>query len=305
MNHLLSSRDISKQEILKFFKKADKFLPIVLEKKKLKIAEGKILATLFYEPSTRTRFSFETAMLRLGGAVISNADMNATSSSKKGETLYDTAKMVSTYADIVAVRHPSAGSVVDLAVGSSVPVINAGDGPGDHPTQGLLDLYTMWKHFGKIDGLTIGMVGDLKNSRVLHYQCELLVNFKNLKFIFVAPNGLEMPVEITKMLLKNKFVVKEMQDLKEAAPLLDVLSQTRIQKERFGSEEEYKKYRGIYIVDCDLMKICKKNMILMHPLPRVDEIEVEVDSDSRAKYFEQVGNGVAVRMAIIAKLLDL
>ena len=186
-----------------------------------------------------------------------------------------------------------------------MPVINAGDGPGDHPTQGLLDLYTMWKHFGKIDGLTIGMVGDLKNSRVLHSQCELLVNFKNLKFIFVAPNGLEMPVEITKMLLKNKFVVKEMQDLKEAAPLLDVLSQTRIQKERFGSEEEYKKYRGIYIVDCDLMKICKKNMILMHPLPRVDEIEVEVDSDSRAKYFEQVGNGVAVRMAIIAKLLDL
>ncbi len=305
MNHLLSSRDISKQEILKFFKKADKFLPIVLDKKKLKIAEGKILATLFYEPSTRTRFSFETAMIRLGGAVISNADMNATSSSKKGETLYDTAKMVSTYADIIAVRHPSAGSVEDFASGSSVPVINSGDGPGDHPTQGLLDLYTIHKNFGKIDGLTIAMVGDLKNSRVLHSQCELLLNFKNLKFIFVAPKGLEMPEEITKMLLKNKFAVSEMQDLKAAAPLVDVLSQTRIQKERFGSEEEYKKYRGIYIVDSNLMKICKKNMILMHPLPRVDEIDVDVDSDSRAKYFEQVSNGVAVRMAIIAKLLDL
>lgn len=305
MNHLLSSRDISKQEILKFFKKADKFLPIVLEKKKLKIAEGKILATLFYEPSTRTRFSFETAMIRLGGSVISNADMSSTSSSKKGETLYDTAKMVSTYADIIAVRHPSAGSVEDFASGSSVPVINSGDGPGDHPTQGLLDLYTIHKNFGKIDGLTIAMVGDLKNSRVLHSQCELLANFKNLKFIFVAPKGLEMPVEITKMLLKNKFEVSEINDLKAAAPLVDVMSQTRIQKERFGSEEEYKKYRGIYIVDLNLMKICKKNMILIHPLPRVDEIGVDVDSDSRAKYFEQVSNGVAVRMAIIAKLLDL
>lgn len=305
MNHLLSSRDLSKQEILKFFKRADKFLSIVLEKKKLKIADGKILATLFYEPSTRTRFSFETAMLRLGGSVISNADMNATSSTKKGETLYDTAKMVSTYANIVAVRHPSAGSVADFASGSSVPVINAGDGPGDHPTQGLLDLYTMWKHFGKIDGLTIGMVGDLKNSRVLHSQCELLANFKNLKFVFVAPKGLEMPVEITKILLKNKFNVKEMQDLKEAAPLFDVLSQTRIQKERFGSDEEYRKYRGIYIVNSDLMKICKKNMILIHPLPRVDEIEVDVDSDSRAKYFEQVENGVAMRMALIASFLNL
>lgn len=305
MNNLLSSRDLSKQEILKFFKKADKFLPTVLQKKKLKIADGKILATLFYEPSTRTRFSFETAMLRLGGNVISNADMNATSSSKKGETLYDTAKMVSTYADIIAVRHPSAGSVSDFAEGSSVPVINAGDGPGDHPTQGLLDLYTIQKNFGKIDGLTIGMVGDLKNSRVLHSQCEYLSNFKNLRFIFVAPKGLEMPAEISKMLLKKKFEVVETQDLNKFAPDMDVLSQTRIQKERFGSDEEYRKYRGIYIVDRKLMKICKKNMILMHPLPRVDEIEVEIDSDPRAKYFEQVQNGVAVRMALIATLLNL
>ncbi|MBI4127273.1 aspartate carbamoyltransferase [Candidatus Peregrinibacteria bacterium] len=303
MNHLLRSGDLSKQELLKFFAKADKFLPVVSEKKKLKIAEGNILATLFYEPSTRTRFSFETAMIRLGGAVISNADMNATSSVKKGETLFDTAKMLSTYANIIAVRHPSAGSVADFAKGSSVPVINAGDGPGDHPTQGLLDMYTIWKHFGKIDGLTIGMVGDLKNSRVLHAECEMLSKFKGVKFVFVSPKGLEMPAEIVKKLMKFKIEVTG--DLNKVVGDFDVLSQTRIQKERFGSDEEYRKYKGIYIVTKDLMKRAKKNMILIHPLPRVDEIEIAVDSDPRAKYFEQAGNGVAVRMAIIAKLLNL
>lgn len=278
---------------------------IVKDKKKLQLADGKILATLFYEPSTRTRFSFETAMLRLGGSVISNADMSSTSSSKKGETLYDTAKMVSTFADIIVMRHPAVGSVENFAKGSNVPVVNGGDGAGDHPSQGILDLYTIYKNFGRIDGLTIGMVGDLKNSRVLHSECQLLSNFTGLRFIFVAPKGLEMPDEILNMLRNKKFKIEFASNLSEAIKEFDVMSFTRIQKERFQSENEYMRYKGIYLADSQLMKNAKEKMILIHPLPRVDEIALELDSDPRSKYFEQISNGVAVRMAIISHLLKL
>ncbi len=305
MNHLLSSRDLSKNEILRFFKKADKFLPTVLEKKMLKLASGKILATLFYEPSTRTRFSFETAMIRLGGSVISNADMNSTSSSKKGETLFDTAKMVSTFADIIAVRHPTSGAVADFAKGSSVPVINGGDGAGDHPTQGLLDIFTIWKNFGKIDGLTIAMVGDLKNSRVVHSQCEYLMHFKKIKFILVSPEALKLPNELVSRLKKNGFEVEETAHLEEVIGKCDVLSDTRIQEERFESKAEYLKHNGVYILTTELMKKAKKDMIVIDPLPRVNHIDPKVDSDPRARYFEQVANGVAIRMALISTLLNL
>ena len=305
MNHLLSSRDLSKNEILKFFQKADKFLPVVLEKKKLKLADGKILATLFYEPSTRTRFSFETAMIRLGGAVISNADMNSTSSSKKGESLYDTAKMVSTYADIIAVRHPTAGAVTEFAKGSSVPVVNGGDGAGDHPTQGLLDIFTIWKNFGKIDGLTIAMAGDLKNSRVVHSQCEYLMHFKKIKFILVSPDALKLPSDLVTRLKKNGFEVEETKNLESIMGKCDVLSDTRIQEERFESKAEYLKHNGVYILKPELMQKAKKDMIVIDPLPRVNHIDPAVDKDPRAKYFEQIANSVAIRMAIIAKLLDL
>jgi aspartate carbamoyltransferase catalytic subunit len=305
MNHLLRAGDITKEEVLAIFAKADEFLPTVKEKKSLNLAEGKILATLFYEPSTRTRFSFETAMLRLGGKVISNADMGATSSAKKGETLYDTAKMVSTFANIIAMRHPEKGSVAEFARGSNVPVVNGGDGAGDHPTQGLLDIYTIWKKFGKFEGLTIGMIGDLKNGRVPHSQCEFLKNFPGIKFIFVAPAELQMPDEIVAELKDAGFDVEMTEDLSALISEMDVIADTRIQQERFSSEAEYLKFKGVYILDAAMMSKAKKDAILMHPLPRVDEIAVEVDNDPRAKYFEQVENGVAVRMALIAKLLGL
>lgn len=305
MNHLLSSKDLTKEEILAVFERASEFFPTVSEKKMLDLAKGKILATLFYEPSTRTRFSFETAMIRLGGAVISNPNMLETSSAKKGETLYDTAKMVSTFANIIAIRHPEQGSVMEFVRGSSVPVINGGDGAGDHPTQGLLDAYTIYKQFGQFDGLTIGMIGDLKNGRVPHSECAYLSKFSRIKFIFVSPNGLEMPREIVEDLKSKEFEVDETENLEDSIAKMDVIAHTRIQKERFASEEEYLKFKGVYIINAGLMAKAKKEAILIHALPRVDEIAVEVDADPRAKYFEQVKNGVAIRMALIAKLLNL
>lgn len=245
--------------------------------------EGKVLATLFYEPSTRTRFSFEAAMIRLGGRVISNPEMVITSSAAKGESLADTGETVSRFADVIAMRHSEAGAVAQLAEGSSVPVLNAGDGSADHPTQGLLDVFTMWREFGGLDGLTVGMVGDLKYGRVPHSQYELLSKF-DVKFVFVAPEGLEMPEEY-----EGERVV----DLAGIIGDLDVLAVTRVQKERFeGGDYDYR-------VDKELMKGAKEKMIVIHPLPRVSELAEEVDLDPRARYFEQMTNGVAVRMALL------
>lgn len=305
MNHLLSSGDLTLDEVELLLKRAAEFLPTVRERLRLKVAEGKILATLFYEPSTRTRFSFETAMLRLGGHVISNADMGSTSSAKKGESLFDTAKMVSTFADVIAMRHPVAGSVAEFSTGSSAPVANAGDGAGDHPSQGLLDLFTVQQEKGTLEGLTWLMVGDLKNSRVVHSQCKYLSHFKGNKFVLVSPEGLKMPAALVESLRAQGFEVKETENLEEAIGECDVFSHTRIQEERFESHEEFLKYKGVYIVTPDLLKKAKKAMIMIHPLPRVDEIDVLVDLDPRAKYFEQPIYGVAMRMAILAELLGL
>lgn len=304
MQHLLHSKDLSQDEILGLLDRAEQFFPTVEKREKLDLAKGKILATLFYEPSTRTRFSFETAMLRLGGEVISNAEMGSTSSAKKGETLYDTGRVVSELADIIAMRHPEPGSVADLAKGSRVPVVNAGDGPGDHPTQGLLDLFTIRRALGRLENFTIVMVGDLKNSRVVHAQCELLMNFKKIHFILVSPDALKLPRSIVKA-LEKKFKVEETDHLEAAITGCDVLSHTRIQKERFSTEAEYKKHKGVYVLTPALMKKASEDMIVIHPLPRVDEIDPEVDKNPRARYFEQVGNGVAMRMAILATLLGL
>lgn len=304
MQHLLNSKDLTRTDLLSLLDRSEEFLPTVEGRTKLELAHGKILATLFYEPSTRTRFSFETAMLRLGGMVISNADMGSTSSAKKGETLYDTGKMVSTFADIIAMRHPQAGSVAELAKGSSVPVVNGGDGPGDHPTQGLLDVFTIRKCLGRLDNFTIAMVGDLKNSRVVHSQCEYLMHFEGVKFILVSPEGLKMPAEIVEK-LRTKFEVQETESLEEGLAECDVLSDTRIQQERFESEAEYLKFNGVYVLTPALMTKAKTDMIVIDPLPRVNHIDPAVDSDTRAKYFDQVKNGVAVRMAILATLLGL
>ena len=264
--------------------------------------EGKIMATLFYEPSTRTRFSFEVAMQRLGGRVVSNADMMTTSSFTKMETLEDTGKVISQMVDVIVMRHPQPGSVARLASKSDVPVINAGDGPAAHPTQALLDLYTIWKKFEKIDGLKIGLLGDLKNSRVQHSQVWLLKNFK-VRFVLSSPKGLEMPKEILKEMKEKGLEYEVVSTLDELIEVADVISVSRIQKERFSSEKEYKKYAGLFVLDARGMKNARGNAIVIHPLPRVDELAVDVDVDSRAKYFEQVENGVAVRMALLKKIL--
>lgn len=305
MQHLLHSKDLSREEILSLLDRAEQFLPTVQKRGRLRLAEGKILATLFYEPSTRTRFSFETAMLRLGGHVISNADMKGTSSVVKGETLYDTGKMASTFADIIAMRHPEEGSVAELARGSGVPVVNAGDGPGDHPTQGLLDLFTIRRHVGRLDKFTIAMMGDLKHSRVFHAQCEQLMKFGKVHFYLVSPDGLKMPREMVSRLKKEGCKVEETDHPSAAITECDVLSINRIQKERFASPAEAKKYSGVYVLTPALMKKASKNMIVIDPLPRVDEMDTAIDKDPRAKYFEQVENGVALRMAVIADLLGL
>lgn len=280
----------------------------------LKLMDGKILATLFYEPSTRTRMSFESAFLRLGGKVVSGADMAGNSSVRKGESLYDTGRVVSEFADLIVVRHPEAGSVVEIARGAKdagdvngyvVPVLNAGDGIGDHPTQALLDVYTIWKEFGgKLDKLVIGMVGDLKNGRVPHSQCELLKHW-NVEFVFVSPKALAMPWNVKDDLtaVERKFV--ETENLAMVIGGMDVICATRIQAERFKTQKEYLKYKGVYIIDSVMMKKVKKKALLLHPLPRVDEISVDVDRDPRAKYFEQVGNGLCLRMALMAEVMGV
>jgi len=276
----------------------------IFEKGGNQIMKGKILATLFWEPSTRTRFSFETAMLKLGGQVISNFSMGQSSSITKGETLEDTARTISCFVDIIAMRHHQQGAVAEFTKGSSAPVINAGDGAGDHPTQGLLDIYTIWKwrkfeNFEKAFGnLTIGMIGDLKNSRVVHAQLQLLKFFKP-KFILVSPNALRMPEVYLNMLKDYDCEYEETEDLESVISDFDVLSDTRIQQERFENREEFEKYRTFYQIGNKIMKKAKKDMIVIAPLPRFGELLPEFDSDPRAKYFEQVKNGVALRMGLI------
>ncbi|MFA6917291.1 MAG: aspartate carbamoyltransferase [Candidatus Gracilibacteria bacterium] len=300
--NILSAKQFDKKSLLELFKTTSEMEKVLKSGKNLKIADGKILATLFFESSTRTRFSFESAMLRLGGQVISNADMVKTSSSTKNESLEDTGKVVSRMADLIVMRSAEVDSVKRLASKSDCPVINAGDGVDEHPTQALLDLYTVWKHKKTLDGLTFGMIGDLKNGRVPHSQVYLLKNF-DVKFVFVSPKGLRMPREIVSELSFVGFEIEESDDLFLEIRKMDVIAMTRIQKERFESEEEYLKYAGSYVLDKNMMKKAKKDALILHPLPRVDEIAVEVDDDPRAKYFEQVRNGTAVRMALMAKVL--
>ncbi len=301
---ILSTGQFSQEDILNILKLASKLDKAMASGVRLDtLLHGKLMATIFFEPSTRTRFSHETAMLRLGGSVISNPDMISLSSYKKQETLEDTGKMVGTFADVVVMRHPEPHSVAKLANGTDTPVINAGDGPNEHPTQGLLDLYTIWKNKGELfDGLNIGMVGDLKFGRVPHSQCDLLKHF-DVRFTFVAPKDLAMPREIVEELKKAGREVVETENLEEVIGEMDVISMTRVQEERFEDKNEYLKYKGVYILNAELMKQAKKDAIVLHPLPRVDEIHADVDADPRAKYFEQVHNGVIVRMALLLLLM--
>ncbi|MBT5016236.1 aspartate carbamoyltransferase [Candidatus Peregrinibacteria bacterium] len=306
--HLLSARTLSKEAIERILEVAKEMEPYAQKEEASDLLKGKVLATLFFEPSTRTRFSFETAMLRLGGSVISNYTMNESSSIKKRESLYDTGKTVSQFADVIAMRHPVEGAVKELAEGSEVPVLNGGDGGANHPTQGLLDIYTIHKKFGHFGGLTYGLVGDMKNSRVAHSQCRLIKNFgpaeARPKFICVAPQGLELPEDLKKELTDSGCEIRETTDLEEVIGGFDVLSNTRIQEERFENAEAFEKYRGVYSITPKLLEGAKEEMIILDPLPRVDDqLKVAVDDDPRAKYFEQIGNGVAVRMALLALVL--
>ncbi len=264
--------------------------------------EGKVMATLFYEPSTRTQMSFQTAMLRLGGKII-GFDNPANSSVAKGETIKDTTKIVSSYADILVIRHPVAGAAKAASLTADCPVINAGDGGHLHPTQTLTDLLTLKIEKKRLSGLTIGMCGDLINGRTVHSLCKALSMLENNKFIFISTPKLKMPVYIKDIIKSNGSTYEEVHTLEEAIGRLDVLYMTRIQQERFDSEEEYLAQKNTYVLDKKKMQLARQDMIVMHPLPRVDEITVEVDEDPRAMYFTQAKYGVFARMALIMMIL--
>ncbi|CAL8468676.1 g8216 [Coccomyxa elongata] len=262
--------------------------------------EGRIMSTLFYEPSTRTRLSFESAMARLGGTVLSTESAGEFSSAAKGETLQDTIRTVEGYADVIVLRHFQAGSSMTAASVASIPIINAGDGPGQHPTQALLDVYTIQREIGRLDNLRIGLVGDLANGRTVRSLAYLLSMYEGIKFYFVAPDVVRMQEDIKEFLTGRNVEWEEVDDLAQVAGDVDVLYQTRIQKERFQDRpQDYEAARGKYIIDKETMKILRKDAVIMHPLPRVDEIKPEVDSDPRAAYFRQTKNGLYIRMALL------
>jgi aspartate carbamoyltransferase len=298
---ILHGNQFSRKDIDTIIKNTSYFEKALKRKNSLNLLKGKILATLFYEPSTRTRLSFETAMQRLGGGVISMGSVES-SSVAKGETLTDTVRTVSQYADVIVIRHPQTGSAREAADAVPIPVINAGDGTGQHPSQALLDIYTIKKELGSLKNLTISMVGDLKYGRTVHALVELLSLFQATLY-FVSPDLLRMPEEITSNLKRKGIEVNETEDMVEAAKASDLIYMTRIQKERFADLSEYEKLKGSYILNEKFLGRLKKNVTILHPLPRVDEITPEVDAYAGAAYFRQVRNGVFVRMALLAMVL--
>ena len=303
MKHLLSPLDLSVSELTDLL---DLARDISKDPKKYShICDGKKLATLFYEPSTRTRLSFESAMLNLGGSVLGFSSANSSSASK-GESVSDTIRVISCYADICAMRHPKEGAPMVAASKSSIPVINAGDGRHQHPTQTLTDLMTIRELRGSLDNFTIGLCGDLKFGRTVHSLINSLVRYSNVRFVLISPKELRIPDYIRDDVLSaNNAEFIEVESLEEAIPQLDILYMTRVQRERFFSEDEYLRMKDFYVLDTAKMALAKDNMYVLHPLPRVNEISVEVDDDPRAAYFKQVQYGVYVRMALIMTLLGL
>jgi len=298
MKHVVSIKDLDNKRILAILKRAKQLVSIAEGKKKSKALDGKILATCFFEPSTRTRLSFESAMQRLGGTCIGFADPSATSH-LKGETLTDAIRMVDGYADAIVLRHPREGSAKMASEASKVPVINGGDGAGQHPTQTLLDLFTINEEMGKLEGLNVGMLGDLRYGRTVHSLSQALDRFKT-KFFFISPESLKMPTQVTDE-LTNKWSTHD--TLYDILSKLDVLYVTRIQKERFPDIEDYKSVAGAYRINADLLQNAKSKMRILHPLPRVDEIAPDVDNTKHAAYFRQAFNGVPVRMALLEELI--
>ena len=302
MRHLISPLDFTVEELDKLFDLAND-----IEQNPAKyahVADGKILATCFYEPSTRTRLSFESAMLRLGGKVLGFSDAGSSSASK-GESVSDTIRVISAYSDICAMRHPKEGAPMVAAEKSDIPVINAGDGGHQHPTQTLTDLLTIRSLKGRLDNITIGLCGDLKFGRTVHSLINALVRYNNVKFIFISPEELRIPEYIIEMLQEKNIPYEEVVRLEGVLPQLDMLYMTRVQRERFFNEEDYVRLKDFYVLDKAKMDLASPEMLVLHPLPRVNEISVEVDQDPRAVYFKQARYGVYVRMALILTLLEL
>ncbi|MBQ9990152.1 MAG: aspartate carbamoyltransferase [Lachnospiraceae bacterium] len=302
MRHLMTPLDFSVEELERLFD-----LAADIEREPSKYAhacDGKILATCFYEPSTRTRLSFESAMIQLGGQVLGFSDAGS-SSATKGESVSDTIRMISCYSHICAMRHPKEGSAMVASMAASIPVINAGDGGHQHPTQTLTDLLTIRSLKGRLDNFTIGLCGDLKFGRTVHSLINALVRYDNVKFIFISPEELKVPDYIIEMLKEKNIPFEEVIRLEDVMPSLDLLYMTRVQRERFFNEQDYVRLKDFYILNKEKMDLAKEDMLVLHPLPRVNEISVEVDEDPRAAYFRQVQYGVYVRMALILTLLEL
>ena len=303
MRHLMTPLDLTVEELEDLMNTAEDIRKY--PEKYSHVCDGKILATLFYEPSTRTRLSFEAAMLHLGGKTMGFADAMS-SSAAKGESVADTIRVVSCFADIAAMRHFKEGAPMVAAQFSSIPVINAGDGGHQHPTQTLTDLMTIRSSKGRLSSLKIGMCGDLKFGRTVHSLIRALLRYDNISFVFISPDELKLPDYMTEELDSDKGApYKEVTRLEDALPELDVLYMTRVQKERFFNEEDYVRLKDYYILDSRKMELARDDMIVLHPLPRVNEISVEVDNDPRAKYFDQVQNGMYIRMALILMLLGI
>ena len=303
MRHLIDINDLSPAEIDELIATANDIIDN--PKKYSEACHGKKLATLFFEPSTRTRLSFEAAMFDLGGNVMS-VSSGASSSAAKGESVADTAKTVSCYADIIAMRHPKEGAPLVASMNASIPVINAGDGGHNHPTQTLTDLLTISREKGRLNDLTVGFCGDLKFGRTVHSLISALARYTGIKIVLISPRELQVPSYITTDVLeKNGIAYETTTDLVEALPKLDILYMTRVQKERFFNEEDYLRLKDSYILTPDKLKGAKDDLCIMHPLPRVNEIAVAIDDDPRACYFKQVFNGKIVRMALILKLLEV
>lgn len=303
MKYLIDPMDLSVEEIDELIDIAN---DIIKDRTRYQdVCRHKILATLFFEPSTRTRLSFESAMLSLGGNVLGFSSASNTSASK-GESVSDTISVVSSYCDIIAMRHPKEGAPLVATRKSTVPLINAGDGGHNHPTQTLTDLLTIYREKGRLDNLTIGFCGDLKFGRTVHSLTKAMSRYKNIKFVFIAPSELKIPEYLKHDLLDAKNLdYKEVETIEEIIEDLDILYMTRVQKERFFNEQDYIRLKDTYILDLKKLEKSKSDLIVMHPLPRVNEIAIEVDDDPRAKYFDQVQNGRFMRMALILKMLGL
>lgn len=302
MNHILTGGQFADKKLLeKIFKRAEGF-----EKGKVKkLLKDKVVATLFYEPSTRTRLSFESAAVRLGASIISTENASANSSAFKGETIEDTIRVVESYADIIVMRHPEKGSAERAAKVSSVPIINAGDGAHEHPTQAMYDAYTIKKEMGHLDKLTIAFVGDLLYGRTVHSLLPMLSMYEGNNFIFVSPKELALPEEFKKELKEKNISFSETQNLEDALKNADVIYMTRVQKERFSNIEDYNKVKDLCLLKPEHLKLMKAKSAIMHPLPRVNEIDSALDSDPRAAYFRQAKNGLYVRMALLCYALGL